>query len=198
MAIIKGKGNIYYNNIKNLMKAEVKLDYTPYQIQEIMKCKNDIKYFLKTYVKVVTLDKGSVPFEIYPYQERMIENIVEHNRIIALQPRQSGKTVGIAGYILHYIIFNSEKYVAILANKGATARKILTKIKNMYKSLPIWLQQGVIEWNMGSITLGNKTSIIAEATSPDGIRGDSVALLYIDETAFIENSIWDAFWASTL
>ena len=54
--------NIQYNGIKNLLKADIELDYTPQQIQEIMSCQKDIKYFLKNYVKIVSLDKGIVNF----------------------------------------------------------------------------------------------------------------------------------------
>lgn len=188
---------MFYNGVNNLLKADIKLEYTKDQIKEIVKCKNNIGYFLETYVKITNIDEGLVPFRLYDYQKGFIDIINEENRVIGLQSRQSGKTITIAGYIVHYIIFNSDKYVAILANKGRTARAILTKIKNMYKSLPIWLQQGVYEYNKGSITLGNRTIIIAEATSDDGIRGDSCALLYIDETAFIDNNIWSVFWKST-
>jgi len=171
----------YYMGIRGLLKDEIKLDYNPDEIREIYKCKNDIHYFLKTYVKVIDVDKGRVPFVLRDYQTEFIDVINNNDRIIGLQSRQSGKTVGTCGYILHYIIFNQYKNVAILANKARTARGILTKIKNMYKSLPVWLQQGVSEWNKGSITLGNSTKIEAAATTDDSIRGDSCSLLYIDE-----------------
>jgi len=187
----------YYMGIRGLLKEEVKIDYSPDEVKEVYKCKNDIHYFLKTYVKVIDVDKGKVPFVLRDYQSDFIDVINNNDRIIGLQSRQSGKTIGTCGYILHYIIFNQYKNVAILANKGRTARGILTKIKNMYKSLPVWLQQGVSEWNKGSITLGNHTRIEAAATTDDSIRGDACALLYIDETAFIDNNKWESFWAST-
>jgi hypothetical protein len=96
-------------------------------------------------------------------------NILSHN------------TITTSGYILHYIIFKQNKNIAILANKGSTARKILTKIKDMYKKLPIWLQVGVVEWNKGNVVFGNGNTIEASNTSSDGIRGDSISLVYIDE-----------------
>ena len=187
---------IYYNNIKNLLKADIKLDYTPEQIQEIMKCQSDIKYFLKTYVKIISLDKGIVNFNMFEYQERFIDILKNNNRIVALQPRQTGKSITSSAFILHYAIFNPNSYIAILANKARTARPILNKIKNMYRSLPIWLQVGVEEWSKGSIVLGNGTQLIAEATTESGIRGDSAKILFIDETGFIDNNLWDGFWSS--
>ena len=191
------KRNIFYEGIKNLLKSDIKQEYSSLQIQEIIRCKTDIVYFLKTYVKIINLDKGLVPFKLYDYQKEFIELTQNNKRVIALQSRQSGKTITICGYILHYMIFNDFKYIAILANKGRTARSILTKIKNMYKSLPLWIQQGVSEWNKSNIVLGNKTEIIAEATSESSIRGDSVSLLYIDECAFISENLWTPFWNST-
>jgi hypothetical protein len=98
------------------------------------------------------------------------------------------------GFILWYILFHSEKVVALLANKGDTAREILGKIQLAYQHLPKWLQQGVIEWNKGSFVLENNSRVIAAATSSDNIRGFAINLLFIDEAAFIEN--WDTFFTS--
>lgn len=97
-------------------------------------------------------------------------------------------------FILWYIIFNPEKTVALLANKGDTAREILGKIQLAYQHLPKWLQQGVKEWNKGSFELENNSRVIASATSSDNIRGYTINLLFIDEAAFIEN--WDEFFTS--
>jgi hypothetical protein len=93
-----------------------------------------------------------------------------------------------------YIIFHAEKTVALLANKGETAREILGRIQLAYQHLPRWLQQGVKEWNKGSMELENNSRVIAAATSSDNIRGYSINLLFIDEAAFIEN--WDSFFTS--
>jgi hypothetical protein len=108
--------------------------------------------------------------------------------------RQAGKTTTAVCLILHYILFNDHKLVALLANKGDAAREILDRIKTAYEALPKWLQQGVIEWNKGSVEFENGSKIIAAATSSSAIRGKSVSFLYIDETAFVEN--WDQFFAS--
>ena len=98
------------------------------------------------------------------------------------------------GFILWYIIFNSEKTVALLANKGDTAREILGKIQLAYQHLPKWLQQGVSEWNKGSFELENNSRVIAAATSASAIRGYAINLLFIDEAAFIDN--WEEFFTS--
>ena len=109
-------------------------------------------------------------------------NILSHNTTTAVV------------VILHYVLFNESKTVALLANKGDAAREILDRIKIAYEALPKWLQQGVTEWNKGSVTFENGCKIIAASTSSSAIRGKSVSFLYIDECAFVEN--WDLFFAS--
>lgn len=106
----------------------------------------------------------------------------------------SHNTTTAATIILHYILFNEMKLVGLLANKGDAAREILERVKLSFENLPDWLQQGVVEWNKGSVKLENGSKVIAAATSSSAIRGRSCSFLYIDESAFIEN--WDDFFAS--
>ena len=185
---------LYYQGIFGLRNAGVKLEYTKQQIQEIIKCTNDIPYFLKNYVKVIHPDKGLVPFELYDYQKEIIEYYKKYDRVIIMSSRQSGKTITTTGFLLHYILFNEAKNVAILANKGETARYILAILKDMYVNLPIWLQQGVLVWNKTFIELENKCKVLTSATSDNALRGFSANILYVDETAFINN--WDSFFSS--
>ena len=96
--------------------------------------------------------------------------------------------------ICWYIIFNQNRTVAILANKEKTAMELLSRIKRAYEDLPDWLQQGVTEWNKGSIILENNSRIIAAATSNDNIRGFAIDFLFVDEAAHIEG--WHDFWTS--
>jgi hypothetical protein len=103
-------------------------------------------------------------------------------------------TTSLVASILHYVIFNDEKTVALLANKGDTAREILGRIQIAYEALPTWLQQGIVEYNKGSMELENNSRIIAGSTSSSSIRGYSISFLYIDECAFVEN--WEDFYRS--
>ena len=79
-----------------------------------------------------------------------------------------------AVFFCHYIIFNDDKTCAILANKAATAREILSRVQLIYEHLPKWLQHGVSEWNKGSFQLENGSRILASATSSSAIRGFSI------------------------
>lgn len=184
-----------YNGNSNLKKAGVGVDWTPQLISEYVKCANDPIYFCKTYMKIIHVDRGLVKFQLYDYQEKMMRSMQENRYSIFATARQIGKSTTTCGFILWYILFHPEKTVALLANKGDTAREILGKVQLAYQHLPKWLQQGVIEWNKGSFVLENQSRVIATATSTDSIRGYSINLLFIDEAAFIEN--WDEFFNST-
>ena len=139
--------------------------------------------------------KDIVKCESVPVKCIQVEND-EHLFLCSNSYIPTHNTTTAVAIILHYVLFNTEpKLVALLANKGDAAREILERIQTAYEALPKWLQQGVVEWNKGSVKFENGCKIIAASTSSSSIRGKSAAFLYIDETAFVEN--WDEFFAST-
>lgn len=183
-----------YNGNINLKKTNQDIEWTPDLVQEYIKCAQDPVYFTETYMKIINVDRGLINFKLYKYQKEMLRAF-QHNRFnIITTARQAGKSTTTCAFILWYILFHSEKTVALLANKGDTAREILSRIQLAYQHLPKWLQQGIKEWNKGSFELENASRVIAAATSSDAIRGYSINLLFIDEAAFIDN--WDEFFTS--
>src|SRR6056300_1709170 len=152
-------------------------------------------YFAKKYCKIISLDKGLVKFDLYPYQEKMFEAFNEHRFNIVLACRQSGKSISACAYLLWFALFNSEKTIAVLANKGATAREMLSRITLMLENIPFFLQPGCKALNKGSIEFSNNSRVLAAATSGSSIRGLSVNLLYLDEFAFVERAA--EFYTST-
>jgi len=183
-----------YNGNINLKKARRQIQWTAEMLQEYLKCAQDPIYFAEKYIHIVHVDRGLIPIVLYDYQKEIMIKLTNNRRVTVVTSRQAGKTTTAAAIILHYILFNEHKTVALLANKGDAAREILDRIKLSYESLPDWLQQGVLEWNKGSIELENGCKVLAAATSSSAIRGKSISLLYIDEAAFVEN--WDEFFAS--
>lgn len=181
-------GNTY------LKRSNEQIEYTPEQIKEYMKCAEDPIYFAENYIKIVHVDKGFIPFEMYDYQKEITEKITNNRRVAVLTARQSGKTTTATAVILHYILFNEYKTVAILANKGDAAREVLSRVQLAYEALPKWMQQGIEEWNKGNISLENGCKIYAGTTTSSAIRGKSISFLYLDEVAFIEG--FDEFFAS--
>ena len=182
------KGNVL------LKKANEDIDWTPELIQEWVKCSEDPIYFVENYMKIISLNEGLVTFNPYPYQKEMIRSFVDNRYTVVTTARQAGKSTTTCGFILWYIIFHADKTVALLANKGETAREILGRVQLAYQHLPKWLQQGVKEWNKGSFVLENNSRVIASATSASAIRGYTINLLFIDEAAHIEN--WEEFFTS--
>ena len=182
------KGNIL------LKKSNQEIEWSPDLIQEWVKCSEDPIYFVENYMKIISLNEGLVTFNPYPYQKNMIKTFVDNRYSIVTTARQAGKSTTTCGFILWYIIFQADKTVALLANKGDTAREILGRVQLAYQHLPKWLQQGVKEWNKGSFELENNSRVIAAATSASAIRGYTINLLFIDEAAHIEN--WDEFFTS--
>lgn len=186
----------YYNANPNLKAAGVEIDFTPEQIQEYIKCKEDPIYFIENYCKIVSLDAGLVPFKLYECQKTKVDMILNERRVLLMEGRQQGKTITSAACILWYTIFNDSKTVAILANKSAAAREVLSRYQLMYEHLPQWLQQGVTTWNKGDIELENGSKVFTAATSSSAIRGRSVNWLYVDEAAIIPNTVAEDFFTS--
>ena len=180
----------------NLKAAGVQIGFTKDQLQEYIKCAEDPVYFINNYCKIVTLDHGLQPFTLYPCQVNKVKVIHENRKVILMEGRQQGKTTTSAAYILWYTIFQESKTVAILANKAPAAREVLYRYQLMYENLPMWMQQGVTTWNKGDIALENGSIVFTAATSASGIRGKSVNLLYVDETAIIPNNIAEQFFTS--
>lgn len=190
----KTRENAYLGN-QNVKRDGVKTSFTEYEVQEYAKCMKDPAYFSRKYLKVVHLDRGLVNLELYPYQERMFKQFNENRFNIVLACRQSGKSVAMVAYLLWYALFHSEKTIAILANKGSTAREMLSRITLMLENLPFFLQPGCKALNKGNIDFSNNSRIIAAATSGSSIRGLSISLLALDEFAFVENA--ETFYTST-
>jgi hypothetical protein len=180
----------------NLKAIGVELKYTEEQVQEYVKCVKNPIYFIETYCKIVTLDHGLQPFKLYECQKNKLQIIHNNRKVILMEGRQQGKTTTSAAYILWYTLFQESKTVAILANKATAAREVLYRYQLMYENLPIWLQQGVSTWNKGDISLENGSIVFTSATSRAGIRGKSVNLLYVDETAIVPNNLAEEFFTA--
>ena len=179
-----------------LKKANVPVEWTEEQILEYKKCMEDPMYFCVKYIKIVSLDEGLIPFNMFPFQKEMVGTIHNNRFTICKLPRQSGKTTTIVSYILHYVLFNPNMNVAILANKAATARDILSRLQLAYENLPKWLQQGVMSWNKGSLDLENGSRIVASSTSSSAVRGGSYNMIFLDEFAFVPHNVAEDFFSS--
>ena len=186
---------IYLGN-PNLKKSNVPQEFSKEEIAEYLKCAKDPIYFIRTYIRIVSLDEGVIPFKMYDFQEGMVEKFHKHRFNIAKLPRQSGKSTIVTAYLLWYVLFNDNVNIAILANKAPTAREMLGRLQLSYENLPKWLQQGIVGWNKGSLELENGSKILASSTSASAVRGMSFNIIFLDEFAFVPNHIAEQFFAS--
>jgi len=190
------KNNDHYLGNPLIKAANTPVEFTPEQVEEYIKCSNDPIHFIENYIRIVQVDRGLIPFEMYDFQRNIVRTIHDNRFTICKLPRQSGKSTTMISYLLHHILFNQDKKVAILANKLTTARELLQRLKKSYENLPKWLQQGIVEWNKLSIQLENGSKVIASSTSSSAVRGDTYSMILLDEFAFVPNNIAEDFFNS--
>ena len=186
-----------YNNNPNLPREDYIHAFSQHEIDEYKKCAGNPIYFATTYMKIINVDKGLMPFEMWDFQQDMLKTFHENRFSICKLPRQVGKTTTAVAFLLHYILFNENVNVAILANKSSTAREILGRLQLAFEYLPRFLQHGIREWNKGSIELANGSRALADSTSGSSVRGRSFNVIFLDEFAFVPNNIAEAFFMST-
>jgi hypothetical protein len=184
-----------YNGNPHIKGDGVQQNFTAHEVTEYQKCMNSVAYFCEHYVKVIDLDRGLVPFKLRGYQTELVQHYSDHRFSVVLAPRQSGKSITSVAWLLHYVIFNGEKKIGVLANKGATSREMLSRLTLMLENLPFFLQPGCKVLNKGSIKFSNNSEIIAAATSSSSIRGLSMNVIFMDEFAFVQNA--NEFYTST-
>lgn len=181
-----------------LKKAFEVHDYTAEQVLELKRCMKDPIYFIKNYCRIQHPVKGSIPFALRPYQERVITGFNDHQLSITLAPRQIGKSWLAGAYLLWYATFVDEQTILILSNKNDNAMEMIHRVRFIYEKLPHWIKAGLTAdgWNKHSVSFDNGSRIISQATSENSGRGLSISLLFLDEFAFVRDTIAEEFWTS--
>ena len=189
-------GKESYRDNPLLKRVGIEHSYTQEQVEEYMKCAEDPVYFAANYIKIVNVDKGLMPFNMWDFQKDMIKLFHENRFAITKCPRQVGKTTTSVAYLLWVTLFQDSQNIAVLANKGSLARDILAKYQLAYENLPMWLQQGIVTWNKGNVELENGSKIIAASTSSSAVRGGAFNIVFLDEFAFVPGNIANEFFNS--
>jgi len=179
------KRSPFYEGNPDLRKGELVFQYTDWEYEEVLKCAKNILYFIETYCKVKRPDGKIGTIKLRRYQYRQIKDYLESDETILGWSRQSGKTIGTALYILWCMLFNADKHTALLANKGATSKEVLDKIKSIYKQLPFFLKSGILGINSGVLAFDNGCRIYTGPTTMDALNGKTCNILYIDEFAYV-------------
>lgn len=189
--------NPWFKNIPGVRKPGLKWEWSQEELKERYKCMKDINYFAEKYCKIKTEDGTINKIKLRHYQKDILD-LYKSNRCILMASRQTGKTVSAALTILHYIIFNNDKGVMIVANKANTVIEIIDKIKNIYKELPFFLKPGLVNWSNRSLAFENGCRIKSEARTKEPSIGFTIDFLYLDEFAHIPSSIINHYYRSVV
>ena len=171
-------------------------EYSQKMIADLMKCRQDPVYFMRNFVKIQHPTRGTIPFDLFEYQERFVRHMHDNRFVMTLQPRQCGKTLTVAMYLLWYACFVSDATVLIASKNQSHALEIAARVRFAYEQLPNWLKPGMKYYNRHNLEMDNGSRIISEATTEKTGRGLSISKLYLDELAFISPRIQELMWAS--
>jgi hypothetical protein len=172
-----------------IKKAHAPQRYTLEEVKHLEACMDPITgplYFARNFIKIQHPVHGSMPFEPYGYQERLIAAYAENKQCIAMLPRQMGKTTCAVAYLLWYTMFMNDSQVLIAAHKYEGARDIMDRYRFAYENLPDFVRAGVYSYNRNTIEFDNGSRIQATTTTENTGRGKSLSLIYCDEFAFVQ------------
>lgn len=188
----------FYLGNQNLPRPDAAFDYSsnPQWVKDIDKCRKNILYFAENFFYIVNLDEGRIKIKLHNYQKKILRALRDNRFVVLLSSRQSGKSTMMTIYALWVACFNEDQNILVVANKESTAINIFKRIRLAYEQLPNYLKPGAVEYGKTSMTLGNGSSIGISTTSSDAGRGSSVNCLILDELAFIDNHLVEAFWKS--
>lgn len=182
-----------------MARINTQTSLTREQLETLAKVTKDV-FFFSLFVYVIHPVRGKVQFNLYPYQKSVLYNFIKERFNIILKFRQAGITELISLYCLWLTMYHPNKKVNIISIKDTTAKKVLKKIKFMYKNLPWYLQTPIINGRAGEygsasmIEFSNGSFIESIPTSSEAGRSESLSLLVIDEAAIVRwaSQIWAA------
>lgn len=169
---------------------------TPEQLKTLVRVMKD-PFFFSTFCYVINPVLGMVKFLLYPFQKAVLYQFMLNRFNIILKFRQAGITELISLYCLWLAMYHPNKKINIISIKDTVAKKVLKKIKFMYKNLPSYLQEPIINGRAGefgsvsTMEFANGSVIESIPTSDQAGRSESLSLLVIDEAAIVR-------WASTI
>lgn len=182
-------------------QAKITQGITTEQYQTLLQVVND-PWLFSTFIYLIHPVRGKTKFELYPYQRTVLYHFLNNRFNIVLKFRQAGLTELIAMYCLWLAMYHSNKNIVILSLKERVAKKVLRKIKYMYKNLPTYLQVDIINGRTGDygtaqeIEFANGSTIASIPTTEDAGRSEGLSLLVIDEAAIMK---WAGIiWAAAL
>ena len=194
--VIKRFQNPWFQSEIGLRKSGITFKMTEDEIQEYIKCKLDIHYFAEKYCKIKTEDGSVQNIRLRDYQKDILDLYSKNRFSILMGSRQIGKTINSAITMLHYVTFNNDKNIMIVANIASTTGEIIDKIKSIYQQLPFFLKVGLKNWNQRTIIFENGCRIKSAARSKTPAIGFTIDFLYLDEFAHIPSNIIEPYYTA--
>jgi hypothetical protein len=194
--VVKRFQNPWFQNEVGVRRSSLTFMMTDDEIQEYIKCKLDIHYFAEKYCRIKTEDGSVQNIKLRDYQKKILDLYTKNRFSILCGSRQIGKTVNAAIAMLHFITFNNDKNIMIVANIRGTTIEIIDKIKNIYIQLPFFLKVGIKNWNQQSIIFENGCRIKSSARSKTPAIGYTIDFLYLDEFAHIPSNIIEPYYTA--
>lgn len=194
--VIKRYQNPWLKSEVGLRRAGVAFKMSADEQQEYVRCALDVHYFVEKYCKVKREDGSIGNIKLRDYQKEILDNFISNRFNILMASRQVGKTISSAIFMLHKILFDNDKNIMIVANKGDTAVEIVDKIKSIYSLLPFFLKPGIKTWNQKSLTFENGCRIKTSARTKTPAIGFTIDVLYLDEFAHIPSNIIEPYYTA--
>jgi hypothetical protein len=194
--VIKRYQNPWLKSEVGLRRSGVSFRMSDDEQQEYIRCALDVHYFVEKYCKVKREDGSIGNILLRDYQKEILDNFVNNRFNILMASRQVGKTISSAIFMLHKILFDNDKNIMIVANKGDTAVEIVDKIKSIYTLLPFFLKPGIKTWNQKSLTFENGCRIKTSARTKTPAIGFTIDVLYLDEFAHIPSNIIEPYYTA--
>ena len=194
--VVKRYQNPWLKSEVGLRRAGVSFRMTADEQQEYVRCALDVHYFVEKYCKVKREDGSVGSIKLRDYQKEILDSFVNNRFSILMASRQVGKTISSSIFMLHKILFDNDRNIMIVANKGDTAVEIVDKIKSIYSLLPFFLKPGIKTWNQKSLTFENGCRIKTSARTKTPAIGFTIDVLYLDEFAHIPSNIIEPYYTA--
>ena len=192
----KLKDNPFLKSVKgfNLRKHNLPFKYSDEEMKIMHICAKDKEFFCDNFGKLKDGDQGWQKIDLYNYQRNLLKRYTDNRWNIVMFPRQAGKTTTTVLEILHYAIWNIDKDMVVIAQSDKVVNEILAKIKEAFAGLPFFMQPGFISFNKKGFTLDNGCRLTIGIAAESVVQGFALDFLYIDEFAYIKQSLVDKFW----
>lgn len=194
--VVKRYQNPWFKNEVGVRRSGITFFMTDFEIQEYIRCKLDIHYFAEKYCRVKTEDGSVQNIKLRDYQKDILDLYSKNRFSILCGSRQIGKTINAAITMLHFVTFNNDKNIMIVANVAGTTIEIIDKIKSIYTQLPFFLKVGIKNWNQRSIIFDNGCRVKSSARSKTPAIGFTIDFLYLDEFAHIPSNIIEPYYTA--